>query len=383
MNTSPSYDAIVVGARAAGAATALLLARSGARVAVVDRAPYGTDTLSTHALMRPAVLQLARWGLLDEVLASGAPPIRRVSFHYPDESIAVDIRPADGIDALCAPRRTVLDRIVADAAHAAGADIHYGVTVSDLQKDAAGRVIGIVARNVDGRSFSPRAPIVVGADGIRSIVARVAGADLVREAKNEGAVVYAYFSGVDAEGYEWGYAPGASAGVIPTNDGETCVFVGGSTERFRRDVMPDLESGFRSLLTEVSPSLAARVLSGEQRSRFRGFASVRGFYRRAAGEGWALVGDAGYFRDPITTHGIADAFRDAELLARAIIGQSTLAEYEEIRDAVTRGTFEVTDAIASYDWSMDELRTLLREVSRAMKPEVELILGFASEPAVA
>lgn len=364
------YDAIVVGARAAGAATAMLLARNGLRVLVTDRSRYGSDTLSTHALMRPAVMQLSRWGLLDNVISSGAPAIGRAIFHYPDEKVELEIEP------LYAPRRTVLDAILVDAAAAAGAEIAFGVAINDLQKNVDGRVVGVLGRDAEGNEIRLRCDLVVGADGIRSVVAAQADAAVTRNAIAGGATLFAYFSGIEAAGYEWVYGEQVASGLIPTNDGETCVFIGGQAARFRRDVHPDLERGFASILAESSPAVAARVAAGLRTSKFRGFAGVHGYYRRPFGPGWALVGDAGYFRDPITTHGISDAFRDAELLTRAVTGLSTFAEYERIRDEVTLAMFEVTGKIAAYDWSSTEIRTHLRNVSRAMKPEIELILGF-------
>ena len=373
MNIAANYDVIIVGARASGAATAMLLARRGVRVLVVDRARYGTDTLSTHALMRPAVIQLHRWGLIDTVRDSGTPAIRQATFHYPDSSVSVPIAPTDGIEGLYAPRRTVLDRILVDSARAAGATVEFGVIVETLQRDSSGRVRGIVARTDEGTMIAPRSGIVIGADGIRSVVAQAAGAETTREATVDAAVYYGYFENVAASGYEWGYAPGLAAGFIPTNDGAVCVFVGGPTARFRRDVQPDPVRGFHRILGEVSPGMLTRVAASRQIGRLRGFAGVRGYYRKPWGRGWALVGDAGYFRDPITTHGISDAFRDAELLTRAIDGSSSFAEYEWIRDEVTREVFELTGRIASYDWSMDELRSLIRGVSRAMKQETSLL----------
>ena len=382
MTARSHYDAIIVGARAAGAATAMLLARRGLRVLMVDRARYGSDTLSTHALMRPAVVQLHRWGLLDEVRKSGAPAVRRVIFHYPDETIAVDVSPSDGVDGLFAPRRTVLDRLLVDAARQAGAEVMFGVIVDDLQKDASGRVTGIVGRDEHGRTVAPRGHVVVGADGIRSVVALAAGAGTTAQATAGGAVIYGYFRGVQAAGYEWAYGPGASAGIIPTNDDEVCVFSGGSVDRFRK-AQPDLPSGFRAMLAEASPELAARVAAGEQTGRLRGFAGVRGYYRRPWGAGWALVGDAGHFRDPITTHGITDAFRDAELLARALDGTSTLREYEQTRNRVTAQLFSVTERIASYDWTVAELREHLKDVSRSMRAELELMRTWNTATAAA
>jgi menaquinone-9 beta-reductase len=376
LKDSHEFDAIIVGARAAGAATAMLLARRGLRVLALERAQYGSDTLSTHALMRPAVLQLHRWGLLDRVREAGTPPVRRVTFRYPGENVAVDLPPSDGVDALFAPRRTVLDRILVDAARESGARVAFGISVESLQRDSAGRVTGVVARDAAGHTFSLRARIVVGADGIRSVVARQAGAEVTHSSKVEGAVLFGYFADIDTNGYEWGYAPGMSAGFIPTNDGEVCVFVGCATRRFRNEVQPDLHLGFHSILERVSTEMARRVASAGQTGPFRGSASIRGFYRKAFGPGWALVGDAGLFRDPITTHGITDAFRDAELLARAISGIESLEHYEATRDAVSRPVFDVTERIAAYDWNMDEIRLHLREVSRAMKPELGLLLGW-------
>src|SRR5262245_66498210 len=126
------YDVVIVGARAAGAATALLLPRQGLRVLVIDRGRYGSDTLSTHALMRGAVFQLHRWGLLDRIKALGTPAIRSASFHYGDDVLEVPVKPRDGVEALYAPRRTVLDQLLVDAATEAGVDTMFGVRVTEM-----------------------------------------------------------------------------------------------------------------------------------------------------------------------------------------------------------------------------------------------------------
>jgi len=137
-----SYDVVVVGARCAGAATAMLLARAGASVLVVEQGSRGADTLSTLALMRAGVLQLARWGLLDAIRAAGTPRIDLTTFHYGDRAVEIPIKPRDGVDALYAPRRTLLDPLLADAARASGADIAYRVRLNELQHDGRGRVTG-------------------------------------------------------------------------------------------------------------------------------------------------------------------------------------------------------------------------------------------------
>jgi flavin-dependent dehydrogenase len=138
------YDVVVVGGRIAGASTALLLARAGVRVILIDRNRYGSDTLSTHGMMRGGVLQLSRWGVLPDVVAAGTPPVREVVFHYADgEDISVTIRPSAGVDALYAPRRHLIDRLLVDAAAAAGAEVMHQTAVTALIRDTGERVSGV------------------------------------------------------------------------------------------------------------------------------------------------------------------------------------------------------------------------------------------------
>ncbi len=180
MHASPEFDVAIVGARVAGAATALLLARAGLKVVVLDRTTYGNDTLSTHALMRAGVMQLSRWGLLDDVIASGTPAVRRTTFFVGPDPLVISIKPAYGVDALYAPRRTVLDPMLVDAAAAAGADIRFGVTVSGLERGDDGRVTGLVGHDAGGAPVHVRARLVVGADGPGSSVAEWVGAEALR-----------------------------------------------------------------------------------------------------------------------------------------------------------------------------------------------------------
>src|SRR5215213_1178579 len=168
----PHYDAVIVGARCAGAATAMLLAQAGLRVLAVDRQSYGSDTLSTHALMRPAVMQLSRWGLLQPLIRSGAPVIASTTFHYGDQEVTVPIRPEPDIPGLIAPRRTVLDRMLVDAARAAGATVLHDTPVHDLVFDPHGRVRGVLLRDAAGQTCTVSADLVIGADGLGSFVAR-------------------------------------------------------------------------------------------------------------------------------------------------------------------------------------------------------------------
>ena len=377
---SSRYDVVVVGGRVAGASTALLLARAGARVALVDRSAYGTDTLSTHGLMRAGVLQLSRWGLLDDVIGAATPAIRRTTFHYDDgESVPVSIRPSAGVDALYAPRRHLLDRILVDAAAEAGAIVRHDTTVTALLRDEGDRVNGVRVLDRSGSAVDLRAAITVGADGIRSTVADQAGAHVVRQGRSRSAILYRYLSDVPAEGYEWGYGAGSAAGFIPTNEGLTCVFVGSTPARLRVLRSGGTEHAFATLLAGTAPRLAERLTSAEPVGGMRGWAGVAGFVRHSWGPGWALVGDAGYFKDPLTTHGMTDALRDAELLACEILESLggvvpeavALARYQAKREQLSRSLFDATEAVASYEWDGEQVRALLRQVSSAMSDEVD------------
>jgi flavin-dependent dehydrogenase len=378
--TNSSHDVIVVGARAAGAATAMLLARAGLDVLVLDRSRYGTDTMSTHALMRGGVLQLHRWGLLDRVIAAATPAVRRTVFDYGDDQVTVAIKPAHGVDALYAPRRTVLDRILIDAARREGATVRYGVNVTDVVRDAAGRVVGVRGQHIAGGHVEPRARWIVGADGARSVIARAVGAPIERAGTAAMAYMYGYWDGIGSDAYEWSYRPRACSGVIPTNDGQACVFVGTTPARLGRGGL----AVFHRLLAEASPTAARRLWHAGGPSGIRRFLGRPGFMRRPHGPGWALVGDASHWKDPIGAHGLTDAMRDAELLARAVVAafddpgaaEHALDGYHRTRDELSRPLFDVVDEIAAMRWDHGEIPALLRRLSSTMADEVTHLAGL-------
>src|SRR6516225_9840708 len=365
------YDVVIAGARPAGAATAMLLARQGARVLLLDRSRYGTDTLSTHALMRGGVLQLHRWGLLPRLIAAGTPTVRSATFHLPGGVSAVEIKPKHGVDALYAPRRTVLDAILVDAARSAGADVRFGTSVTGLRRDRTGRVTGIIGR-AGAERLEVGAGLVVGADGRRSAVARYAGARAAHVAPASSGLIYRYFRDDAPDGYHWYFTPGAAAGVIPTNNGLACVFAATSTERLRGELDGGAEAGLRRILTRAAPGLADRFERHGAAGPPRVFPGLTGYLRDAAGPGWALVGDAGYFKDPITAHGITDALRDAEILARVVTsrGPGAVARYQAERDELSLRLFRVTGRIAAFDWTADEIGGHLLELNAAMAEEI-------------
>ncbi|MDX1382194.1 MAG: NAD(P)/FAD-dependent oxidoreductase [Thermoanaerobaculia bacterium] len=382
------YDAIVVGARVAGAATAMLMARRGMRVALVDRGRRGSDTLSTHALMRGGVIQLHRWGLLDRVQEAGTPPIATTTVHYGDVAETIELEPRDGVPALFAPKRTVLDPILVDAAAAAGAEVRFGVAVEDLLADGRGGVGGVAARTRGGRRVELRAPLTIGADGIRSTVARLSGAPVTRQGRGAAAFLYSYWSGVEQRGYEWFYRPGCGAGLIPTNDGEVLAWVCLPAADFSAEARRSLDATFHRTLAVAAPEAVGRIAGAQRTGRFRGFPGIAGYFRRPWGPGWALVGDASHFKDPFSVHGITDALRDAEILARAAVGirrgapaGETLESYRRTRDELSVRLFDVVEELVSFRWRVDDLRPLLIAFSKAMAPEIEY-LGTLDEPAV-
>jgi flavin-dependent dehydrogenase len=367
-----TYDALVIGARCAGAAAAMLMARRGLRVLAVDRGDYGTDAMSTHALMRAGVLQLHRWGMLPKLAAAGTPAVRTATFHYGNDLVEIAIGSTHGVNALYAPRRTVLDRLLVDAASEAGAEVRHGHALAELLRSSGGRVRGAAIRDRGGNLVEIQADLVVGADGMGSTVARLVGADAWRVGRHASAIIYGHWSGLQMSGYHWYYQEGLSVGVIPTNSDEHCVFVAVPSARFREGLRG--AAAYHRAVAEVAPDLASKIWRPAADAHLRAFAGRVGFLRRPYGAGWALVGDAGYFKDPLTAHGISDALRDAELLARAAAAgtDQAFANYAAVRDELSLPLFEATDAIASFDWDLDTLRRHHHSLNRAMKREVEL-----------
>ena len=352
------HDVVIVGARVAGAATAMLLARLGHDVVVVDQASFPSDTVSTHAIARSGVVQLRRWGLLDAVLDSGAPAIRRVTFHAGGDSVSRPIRYKAGVGLVVAPRRYVLDTIIAAAAERAGADVRLGVTVTGVQRDGRGRVTGIFGHDRDGAPVDLGGRYVIGADGLSSRVARSVGASINEARRAGGAAQYAYYAGIPWAGMELFVAERSFAGVFPTHDGQACIWVctpSADAKAVRRRAS-SREEAFGELLERSAPQLAGRLRHAHRTSPVQGMLRQPNQVRQAFGPGWALVGDAGYHRDAVTAHGISDAFRDAEFLAVALDqalsagaeDSTALTRYQQQRDQALREIFEITCRLAAY-----------------------------------
>jgi 2-polyprenyl-6-methoxyphenol hydroxylase-like FAD-dependent oxidoreductase len=297
--------------------------------------------------------------------------VHSTAFHYADQVVSVAIKPQDGIDGLCAPRRTVIDALLVDAAGNAGVDVAFDTRLIDVIRSDDNRVNGVHVRHADGRERRVSAGVVIGADGARSTVARLVGASPYRMAGHTTAVLFSYWAGTGLEGYHWYYRPGVSAGAIATNSGLSCVFVSVPPDRFHAEIRLGRAAAHQRLLRECDEELAAIVDGADRAEEYRGFSGEVGFFRQSFGPGWALVGDAGYFKDPLTAHGMTDALIDAEVLANAVAAGSeqALAGYQHARDERSTELFEITDAIASFAWDLTSVQQLHRSLSEQLKKE--------------
>ncbi len=363
------YDAIVVGARCAGSPTAMLLARKGYRVLLVDKSTFPSGIISTHLIQLPGVAQLQHWGLLEQVIASNCPPIRQGSFNLGPFTLTGMAPPVDGIAETYCPRRKVLDKILVDAAVAAGAELRESFTVQEVLMDGQ-HVTGIRGRTPDGSSVREQARIVIGADGLHSLVARTVQAPTYNEKPTFTCAYYSYWSGVPMQGVELYPRDHRIIIAFPTNDDQVVVFVEWPHAEFHA-FRADIEGNFLQTL-ELAPGLAERVRSGKREESFVGTADLPNFFRKPYGPGWALVGDAGYHKDPYTGEGITDAFRDAGLLAEALDSgfaerqplEEALADYERRRNETATPIYELTCQFASLEPFSPEMQQLFAALQR-------------------
>jgi 2-polyprenyl-6-methoxyphenol hydroxylase-like FAD-dependent oxidoreductase len=352
------YDAIIVGARCGGSPLAMQLARKGHNVLVVDRAHFPSDTLSTHALTADAAVHLTAWGLLDRVTAADGRPVTNFSRHFCQGQ---EVR-IPGFN--LAPRRTVLDNILVEASREAGAEVREGASVVGLIRDDGGRVTGVRLQS-EGAISTEQAGVVVGADGRNSYVARTVGAEIYNEQPPLSMGYYSYFADYPLETIEVHWGDGLVCFAFPTSDGLACLAVERHHEHFPA-FRADTDGEFRKAHDAVG--LGGRYARSRRVEEWRGAVDLPNHYRKPFGAGWALVGDAGYVKDPILGMGVNDAFRDAELLSvaldRVFRGEadfdSAMGAYQQERDARTAQMFMV-----NYEFSKLAVTTAHLEQLRA------------------
>lgn len=377
MAEAERFDVVVVGARCAGSPLAALLARRGLRVAVVERAAFPRDTLSTHFFQAQALAFLERLGVTEKLRATGAPCVGTVNLRIEDLQFQAPLpqQPGD-VGGLRSVRRLVLDPILAEAAVEAGADVRMGTKMTGVVQDGA-RVTGVrVVR--DGSESTLQTRLVVGADGRNSTVASSVGARKYNVVSNERFAYWSFFEGAE---------PGPDPAFVLHRWGERFVIAAPSDSGlYQVVVMPelselpryrqDLEGNFIEHVHSCQP--VAEVLSGARRvGKIFGMLRWQGFFREASGAGWVLLGDAGHFKDPAAGQGIGDAFRQGEALLPAIVRGLNGSDRVLDRALVEWGRWRNADAIGHYWLATDigsggKAPTALPEVGKRLRAQDEL-----------
>jgi 2-polyprenyl-6-methoxyphenol hydroxylase-like FAD-dependent oxidoreductase len=344
----------------------MLLARKGYRVLVVDRATFPSDTVSTHILHPLGVKALSKWGLIDSLASTGCPPIHTYAFDFGSFTIAGVPGTSDAPVAYC-PRRTILDKLLVEAADQGGAEIREGFAVEEILVEE-GRVAGIRGRSKHGDPIVERAQVVVGADGRRSIVAAAVQAKHYDERPPLLAAYYAYWSGLRMDGrFETYIRDRRGFAAAPTHDDLTVVIVGWPIAELA-EFKKDIEGNYLETIA-LAPAFADRLRGARRHARFAGM-FVPNYFRKPYGAGWTLVGDAGYDRDFITGQGITDAFHDAELCAAALDRtfsgtqpfEAAMSEYQRARDVRVKAMYEFTCQLATLEPPLPEVQQLHRAI---------------------
>ena len=348
------YDVIIVGARCAGSALGLLLARRGYRILLVDRDTFPSDMpMSAHFVHQRGVARLASWGLRDQVVATQSPPVSQFAIDMGPFTLTGAAPPVDGESDAFAPRRLLLDDILVRAAIDSGAELREGCRVERLLfQDNC--VAGVQAVTAQGAAFTASARLVVGADGPASRVAAEAQAEERYAQPAHQGTAWMYWHDMPLTGVEIYLRDFEGAYAFPSSGG---VVVGANwaIDRFRA-LRREIEPSYFALLRRVAPQLADRVARARRADERLYLGATRNFFRTAHGPGWALLGDAYYKKDPCTAQGITDAFCDAELLADAIDQglaggrplEEMLAEYARQSEAWALPFYELTCQLATF-----------------------------------
>ncbi len=285
--------------------------------------------------------------MIERVVASNCPAVDSILSDYDDGVVLISRDVAvDGVGLGVGPRRSVLDSILVEAAAESGVEVRQRFSVEGyLSED--NQIRGIRGRDATtGLVTTERAAITVGADGRNSALARTVRAPMYEVTPTLMFYYFSYFSGLHSPSIEIYRRPGCSLFMFPTNDNVHAIFAGWPIARLG-DVRVDVDRALHAALAEL-PDLNARVRAGRREERWYGAADLPNFYRKPHGPGWALVGDAGYHKDPYLALGVSDAFRDAELLAEALSDgfsgktplHASLERYEEQRNRASRDEYQ-------------------------------------------
>lgn len=373
------HDVVIVGTRCAGAPLAMLLARAGHSVLMVDRATFPSDTMSTHFVQSPGMLRLHRWGLMDALLDTGCPPITEAFFDIAGEHTVLEVPLVPPLSGLVSARRTILDKLLVDAAVAAGAEHAEGVSVDSLMRDGE-RVTGIRGHTSKG-DFEATGRFVVGADGRHSTIARSVGAEMVRFDEAQTCGYYSYYTGTGIDRTQLFLYDDVTCVMFPTHDKAVCVAVVWERERFA-EIKRDIEGNFNKALARFGDE-GRQVLDGERVERFVGANDIHNYLRQTHGDGWALVGDAVYNKDPIPADGITDSFRGAEMLADTLNGiltgslneEQAFAAYEQGYSATADKRLGAAVRSSRHDLTPQERRDAFVEIRVHDLTEVAEMLG--------
>ena len=323
------FDAIVIGARCAGSPTAMLLARKGYRVLVVDKATFPSDVISTHFLWPHGASYMNRWGLLDQVLET-TPANQRIKLvnegieltgSVPLGLLKQHFQTLHGnehglVQSYLSIRRKVLDKVLVDAAYAAKVEVREGCSVDRLLMEGD-RVVGIAGRSAQGQPFEERARVVIGADGRNSLLARTLNLPKFDQRRRCTFAYWTYVSGFSLPEGQIHRRGRLAAAVVPSNFEQNMVLVWGPGDWFN-SFRKDLKNNHQRTLDYVCPEIGALVRAGQREERFYGTADQDAYLRPLSGPGWVLAGDAECFKDQCTATGMTHAFRDAELVSDAM-----------------------------------------------------------------
>jgi flavin-dependent dehydrogenase len=383
-------DVVVVGARLAGCAVSAPLARAGRRVVVLDRMGFPSDQLSTHLLMPAGTSELAKLGALPRILELKPSRVRWARIVAEGVSALERLRPAaDGIDyGVCVPRQ-LQDVQLARAAREQGADVREHCTVQSLRW-RGGRVVGVRYRDGDGAEREIASTLTVGADGRRSTVAALVGAwTPYRLSRNGRGLVFRYIEDplagrIEAETYyQWREGDSFAFAFPSTPMGRLLVLFMGHRDE-AGEARADPEGYWQRKLAEHR-GLAARVAGAPAGTKLRSTGETPAFFRASSGPGWALAGDAGHFKDPVTGQGMRDAMFAGRTLAEQVLPllddpdavDRATREWEAARDRECLPAYHLANLDTRVERQSAVVCELIRDAARTTDPDITDLLGRA------